>query len=77
MLPGSAELVTVSPTVNGVGLDDIVIAAGADTDLVIEIPAPVIEGAPDNLVVVEFVLSDTNGAPVTNKLMVSMIRPAV
>lgn len=75
VLPGSAELVTVSATVNGVELDDVVIAAGTETDLVIEVPTPVIEGAPDDLVVVEFVLSDGNGSPVTNTLVVGAIRP--
>lgn len=75
VLPGSAELVTVSGTVNGVELDDVVIAAGAETDLVIQVPTPVMEGAPDNLVVVEFVLSDGNGSPVTNTLVVGAIKP--
>lgn len=73
-LPGSTDFVTVSTTVNGISLDDVVIAAGDQTDLVIEVPAPTIDGAPDDLVVVEFVLSDANGSPVTNTLRVSAIR---
>ena len=74
VLPGSAELVTVSATVNGVELDDVVIAAGTETDFVVQVPTPMIEGAPDNLVVVEFVLSDGGGSPVTNTLVVEAIR---
>ena len=74
-LPGSSDLVTVSATVNGVALDDVVIGAGDHTDLVFEVPTPTIDGAPDDLVVVEFVLSDGNGSPVTNTLHVRAIRP--
>jgi hypothetical protein len=77
VLTGSTDTVVVSPTVNGVDLEEIVLPSGRTSELVFDVPAPTIQGAPDNLVVVEFVLSDTNGAPVTNKLMVSMIRPAV
>jgi hypothetical protein len=74
-LPGSTDFVTVSTTVNGIRLDDVVIAAGDQTDLAIEVPAPTIDGAPDDLVVVEFVLSDANGSPVTNTLQITAIRP--
>jgi hypothetical protein len=59
------------------GLDDFVMSAQGGTELVIDVPAPSIEGAPDDLVVVEFVLTDGNGTPVTNSLVVTSIRSAV
>jgi len=74
---GSADFVTLSVMVNGIALDDFVMAAQGRTDLVIDVPAPSIEGAPDDLVVVEFVLTDGNRNPVTNSLVVTSIRPAV
>jgi len=77
VLDGSADFVTLSVTVNGMELDDLVMSAQGGTDLVIDVPAPSIEGAPDDLVVVEFVLTDGNGTPVTNSLVVTSIRSAV
>jgi hypothetical protein len=77
VLGGSPELVTLSIVVNGIALDDVVISAQGTTDLVIDVPPPSIEGAPNNLVVVEFVLTDGNGSPVSNALVVGAIRPVV
>jgi hypothetical protein len=77
ILDGSAEFVTVSPTVNGVPRDSVTIAAGGQTDLVLEVPVPTTQGAPEDLVVVEFVLSDSNGVAVTNRLVVHAIRSAL
>jgi hypothetical protein len=88
VLDGSADFVTLSVLVNGIAMDDVVIPAGAGaatsliypapgtTKLVVDVPAPSIEGAPDDLVVVEFVLTDGNGTPVTNSLVVSSVRLA-
>jgi len=77
VLGGSPELVTLSIMVNGIALDDVAISAQGTTDLVIDVPPPSIEGAPDDLVVVEFVLTDGNGSPVSNALVVGAIRPVV
>jgi hypothetical protein len=77
VLDGSADFVTLSMVVNGIATDDVVIAAQGTADVVVDVPAPSIEGAPDDLVVVEFVLTDSDGAPVTNSLVVTSIRPAV
>jgi hypothetical protein len=89
VLDGSADFVTLSVLVNGIAMEDVVIPAGAGaatsliypapgtTKLVIDVPAPSIEGAPDDLVVVEFVLTDGNGTPVTNSLVVSSVRLAL
>jgi hypothetical protein len=74
VLEGSADFVTVSVVVNGIAMDDFAIAARGKTDLVIDVPSPSIEGAPDDLVVVEFVLTDGAGSPVSNSLVVSAIR---
>jgi hypothetical protein len=75
VLPGSAEVVTLSATINGVALDDVVLAAGDSRQFVFEAPTPTVQGAPVDLVVVEFVLSDSNGSPVTNTLAIKAIRP--
>jgi hypothetical protein len=77
VLDGSDDFVTLSVMVNGIALDDFVMAAQGRTDLVIDVPAPSIEGAPDDLVVVEFVLTDGDGTPVTNSLVVTSVRPAI
>jgi len=77
VLDGSADFVTLSVTVNGMELDDFVMSAQSGTELIIDVPAPSIEGAPDDLVVVEFVLTDGNGTPVTNSLVVSSVRLAL
>ena len=74
VLDGSADFVTVSVVVNGIAMDDFEIAAQGKTGLIIDVPSPSIEGAPDDLVVVEFVLTDGAGSPVSNTLVIGSIR---
>lgn len=77
VLTGSTDSVTVSPTVNGIELEAILIPAGGSSDLMFDVPTPTIAGAPQDLVVIEFTVTDRNGAAVTNQLVVHMLRAAV
>lgn len=70
---GSAESVVVSATVNGETVVTDVIDADMVTDFVVTFPASVISRSSTSSVVIEFVLSDDAGAPVTNTLHVSDI----
>lgn len=71
---GSADSVTIHATVNGVPLDDVTIATAGSASWEFTVPAPTMPGAPDDLIVVQFVLRDSQGNPVTNPLTVSSIR---